>query len=198
MAQACSRFQNVTQQECLDKTWTTTSESEVNCIIQFSPLGQQFQSIIHKHWSIIESDSALKCLSVPPHIVSKGPSNLRHMLVRAELPSLTQPHFLQRIPYGSYRCVICSLCNFTHKTNSFRQSCSGKLFNIKGVISCNTSNVIYMLKCPCCVAYIGQTTRSIKTRISEHRSNNIKLCSCTLYSSFSHCFVHQVSGDWTS
>ena len=28
-----------------------------------------------------------------------------------------------------------------------------------------------MLKCPCGLAYIGKTSRSLKTRISEHRSN---------------------------
>ena len=28
-----------------------------------------------------------------------------------------------------------------------------------------------MLKCPCGLAYIGKTTRPLKTRISEHRSN---------------------------
>ena len=30
--------------------------------------------------------------------------------------------------------------------------------------------VIYMLKCPCGLSYIGKTRRSLKTRISEHRS----------------------------
>lgn len=28
-----------------------------------------------------------------------------------------------------------------------------------------------MIKCPCGLAYIGKTTRCLKTRISEHRSN---------------------------
>ncbi len=30
---------------------------------------------------------------------------------------------------------------------------------------------IYLTKCPCELAYIGKTTRSLKTRIAEHRSN---------------------------
>ncbi|OCT55206.1 hypothetical protein XELAEV_18003870mg, partial [Xenopus laevis] len=32
-------------------------------------------------------------------------------------------------------------------------------------------NVIYLLKCPCGQGYVGQTSRSIKRRIKEHRGN---------------------------
>ena len=146
-------------------------EPTLNCVVQYSPLGSGFQSILKKHWYIIESDPQLKCLSTPPRIVFKRPPNLRNLLVRAHLPTLTQPNFLNSVPFGNYRCGHCSQCNFTHKTSTFSHPRTGKPFNIKGVISCNSKNVIYMLKCPCGLAYIGKTSRSLKTRISEHRSN---------------------------
>ena len=46
-----------------------------------------------------------------------------------------------------------------------------KSLTIRGTITCSTSNVIYLLTCPCGLAYVGQTSRALKTRISEHRSN---------------------------
>ena len=92
--------------------------------------------------------------------------------MRADLPPVKGPgDFLQDIPPGNYRCGRCTQCNFTQKTNTFTHPRTGKVFNIKGIITCNTNNVIYMLKCPCGLAYIGKTTRPLKTRISEHRSN---------------------------
>ncbi|OCT88361.1 hypothetical protein XELAEV_18016991mg, partial [Xenopus laevis] len=40
---------------------------------------------------------------------------------------------------------------------------------IKHYATCDTENVIYLLKCPCGKGNVGQTSRSIKTRIKEHR-----------------------------
>ncbi len=42
---------------------------------------------------------------------------------------------------------------------------------LKGVITCTTKNVIYMIKCPCGLVYIGKTQCALKTRIAEHRSS---------------------------
>lgn len=45
---------------------------------------------------------------------------------------------------------------------------------VKGQYTCNSMNVIYILKCPCGKCYVRQTSRSIKVRVNEHRS-----CICT-------------------
>nr|XP_055053666.1 uncharacterized protein LOC129438772 isoform X1 [Misgurnus anguillicaudatus] len=165
------RYEQVSQDECLQRTKVQNSISKVNCIVQYSPIGNQISDIVNKHWHIIQSDPGLKVFTSPPRVVFKRPPNLRNGLVRAHLPSLTSPHFLQEAPPGNYRCGRCAQCNFTYKTKTFNHPHTGKSFDIKGTITCHTSNVIYMLKCPCGRAYIGKTTRPLKTRISEHRSN---------------------------
>lgn len=41
---------------------------------------------------------------------------------------------------------------------------------------CNTDHVIYTIKCPCGLLYVGKTERKLKTCITEHKSrirNNI-------------------------
>lgn len=63
-----------------------------------------------------------------------------------------------------YVLVVCAKgiypqCNFTHKTTTFNRPHSRRVFNISRVITCQTNNVIYLLKW------------SLKVWISEHRSN---------------------------
>lgn len=146
-------------------------DQRLNCVIQYSPLGKQFTHIVNKHWHILQSDPLLSSFSVPPRVVYKRPPNLKSMLVRANLPSFTEPHFLDSIPDGNYRCGHCAQCHFTVKTQTFKHPRTGKTFAVKGKITCNTNNVIYLLKCPCGLGYVGKTSRPLKTRISEHRSN---------------------------
>lgn len=47
----------------------------------------------------------------------------------------------------------------------------GEKIPSKGFFTCNSSNVIYTIKCPCGKMYIGQTSRAIKIRLTEHKSN---------------------------
>lgn len=169
--EARSKFDQMSQTDCLKHTRSDTSAPSVNCFIQYSPLGKDIKRIINKHWHIVATDLALDCFKTSPRLVFKRPPNLRNLLVRAHLPPLTPPHFLQSVPHGNYRCGNCTQCNFTQKTTIFRHPRTGKSFKIRGVITCNTANVVYMLKCPCGLAYVGKTTRPLKTRISEHRSN---------------------------
>ena len=166
------KFETVTQKQSLERTRAKKLEHRINCIIDYSPLGKDFEKIIKKHWYIVQTDSTLKDFSAStPRIVYKRPQNLRDMLVRADLPPSAPPHFLQDVPHGNFRCGHCTQCNFTHKTKTFSHPRTGKSFKINGTITCNTCNVIYMLKCPCGLCYIGKTTRPLKVRISEHRSS---------------------------
>ncbi|OCT65591.1 hypothetical protein XELAEV_18041829mg, partial [Xenopus laevis] len=47
----------------------------------------------------------------------------------------------------------------------------GTPIKLNDYATCESNYVIYMLKCPCGQAYIGQTTRAVKERIKEHRGN---------------------------
>lgn len=172
IANARDKFNNVSQLDCLHHTNTNTKkDSRLNCIIPYSPLGKEFELIVTKHWHILQTDQSLNEFSVPPRVVYRRPPNLNNKLVRADLPSTTEPHFLETLPDGNYRCGHCAQCHFTEKTKTFKHPRSGKTFYVKGKITCSTNNVIYLLKCPCGLAYVGKTSRPLKTRISEHRSN---------------------------
>ena len=71
---------------------------------------------------------------------------------------------------GNYRCGRCAQCNNTSDCKSFRHPLTGKKFKHKNFINCNSTNVVYMLTCPCGKAYVRQTKRCLKLRISEHKT----------------------------
>ncbi len=68
---------------------------------------------------------------------------------------------------GFLRELLLPLLHFLRCEKSLPSS--GKSLKIRGTISCKTTNVIYMLRCPCGLGYVGKTSRQLKTRIAEHR-----------------------------
>ncbi|OCT87563.1 hypothetical protein XELAEV_18021259mg, partial [Xenopus laevis] len=54
---------------------------------------------------------------------------------------------------------------------TLRHPANGTPVKLNHFATCDTSYVIYMLKCPCGLAYIGQTIRAVKTRIKEHKGS---------------------------
>ena len=60
--------------------------------------------------------------------------------------------------------------SFARVTRVTASGYTGKKYKQKSFINCNSTNVIYMLTCPYGKAYIGQTKRCLKVRISEHKT----------------------------
>lgn len=89
---------------------------------------------------------------------------------QSDLPPIRSATFLNQLS-GNFKCGACAQCNFTNKCDSFYHPTTGQKFKIRGTITCKTTHVVYMIKCPCSLAYVGMTTRALKTRISEHRSD---------------------------
>ncbi|KAJ0063651.1 hypothetical protein NL108_004773 [Boleophthalmus pectinirostris] len=139
----------------------------------YSKPAEQLKNIITKHWHILKTDSSLGvAFKEHPLVVYKRGRNLGDRLVHSYLPPNQTTHqtILTPIPDGNRRCGGCSQCNYTYRCNSFKHPHTGKEIKIKGIISCNTKSVIYMITCPCGKAYVGKTSRALKTRIAEHRS----------------------------
>ncbi|OCT83342.1 hypothetical protein XELAEV_18025881mg [Xenopus laevis] len=60
--------------------------------------------------------------------------------------------------------------NSVTKGNSFFHPHSGKKYSIKIYYPCESTYVIYLLKCPCGLLYVCETTQKICDRISKHKS----------------------------
>jgi hypothetical protein len=135
-------------------------------------LGKAFKDIIRKHWYIVDTDPQLKPIfKYPPCMVFKRLPNVRDIVVKSDYPPEKRETFLDKVLQGNYKYGQSAQCIFTYKCNSFTHSSTGQRFKIKGLITCMSTNAIYMLKFPCGLSHIGKTFRSLKIRISEHCSN---------------------------
>ncbi|XP_075697305.1 uncharacterized protein LOC142742645 [Rhinoderma darwinii] len=156
---------------------TTRNDTKLNRIPfvhTYHPLVPKFQQIIRKHWhhlstaypTILEFKSpAMMCLKRPP--------NFRDRLVRADIGSntkLPRQTFLRPRHNGTFPCLHCSCCSNVIKGDRFQHPHTNKSFPIKGFYTCDTNFVVYLVKCPCGLIYVGETTQHIRDRITSHKS----------------------------
>ena len=84
--------------------------------------------------------------------------------------------------FGLSGATSCTVCPFIEDgRNQYTFYSTGQTFKIKSHITCETSNVIYMIQCTKCnLQYIGETKRRLKDRFNEHRRPIINpFCSYT-------------------
>ncbi|OCT58440.1 hypothetical protein XELAEV_18002112mg [Xenopus laevis] len=140
----------------------------------------KFEKILQKHWHILKKDKDLSHhLTEKPKILYKKPQTLKQILVPSCIPveKKATKTFLAQDNKGFYPCKKCKACRTCkikeQKCFQFQSKVTKETFDIKSLITCNSTNVIYLLQCPCNLQYIGRTGRCLKTRIGEHM-NNIK------------------------
>lgn len=74
---------------------------------------------------------------------------------------------------GSFPCGgPCLVCQHTRPVCSFQHPSKNVSYPIHYRITCETRNVVYIIKCMGCgKCYVGETSRQLRTRISEHLDN---------------------------
>ena len=153
-------------------------------VITYNPALPNISRIIHKHSDVLySSDRCKNVFTNPPLVAYRRCKNISDILVRANLPEPTNTD-QSRSPSGSFRCnkTSCTVCPFIDDgRNQYSFYSTGQTFEIKSHITCETSNVIYMIQCTKCnLQYIGETKRRLKDRFNEHRRPIIKpFCSYT-------------------
>lgn len=124
-----------------------------NIVTLYKLICLSLTSLFHLEWFIKDLPIWTPCWFVPTYHLLQSLTSLKRYLMATTGVDIVHNVTSQK------------------KTNTFKHSRSGKTFSIKGKITYNTNNVIYLLKCPCGLAYVGKTSRALKIRISEHRSN---------------------------
>lgn len=149
-----------------------TEHEGLAMVSTFSPISSSVKRIVNKHWHILKTDPQIaSAFTHPPKHFYKRTSNFRNLLVKSDLPIPKPRHFLSRIPNGNFPCHNCVHCYAMLKSDTFTHHSTGKTYAVKGRITCNTTHIVYLLKCPCNLYYVGKTKRLLKTRICEHKSS---------------------------
>ena len=118
--------------------------------------------------AILLDERMTKAMSEPPIVGKRNCKSLRGMLMPSKLPIERDPN------PGCFKCMKkCILCSkYLIQTTHFQNT--GENFKIRGRISCQSTNVIYLLfcakQCPNS-KYVGLTETSLYTRFGSHRSH---------------------------
>lgn len=164
---------NIDRPSLLTKTPrpTRTSKPRLCFSTRYSPTAGKIKHVIKKHWRILQSDPSLKEICAePPRFTFKRARNIRDRLVHSDMKVSNPTTWLSNPPIGFYKCGHCAQCSNSTNAKHFSHPMTGKSFSINSFINCNSTHVIYLLKCPCGLVYIGQTKRQLKIRISEHKT----------------------------
>ena len=93
-------------------------------------------------------------------------------IIRAKLPSTISR--ISRIIPGMYKCrkygKECTICPWVKEGKIAISTNAGYIKEITSHLTCQSRNIVYMIECDKCrLQYIGETDRSLKERISEHK-----------------------------
>ncbi|XP_062836681.1 uncharacterized protein LOC134298951 [Anolis carolinensis] len=147
---------------------------------ELSHYSKHIIQIIKKHWHLLQDIPGCDKL---PIFGNRRTKNIREYLIHTDLTTpISTPKSTLR---GHYPCGHCKCCPQSWKTKEIYNHRNKVGTTLKHFSTCNSNNVIYLLTCDCDLWYIGKTTRSLRIRISEHKSRIKNLSTeSLLYSHF--------------
>ena len=139
-----------------------------NLCLTYSMNFPNVNNILRRHYNIIEQSERLKrALPTVPGVTYRRSRNLKDTLVNSRLNS-SQPDSGCR-PCMKARCLVCKQMNQTSTASSTNSQYSIK---VRGQLTCDSSNVIYLLQCEVCkMQYVGQTETAFRLRFNNHRAH---------------------------
>ena len=166
------QFQQVsktTRTEARAKGPKTNQVSKIKFLTIYNPSLSKIDRIIRKHLSLLDIDDSLKQLC-PANIFSiifKRNKNLKEILAPSKY--LNPKNSRKNCITSCYKCDICKIYMVFDRT--FKCTATGKLYYIKGEMSCESTNLIYLITCVKCLEqYVGSAIK-FKSRFRIHKSD---------------------------
>ena len=130
------RAANISRTNAL-QTKPKTSNDVVPFVVTYNPALPRISNILRKHFNILHSSNRCKdVFKQPPFVAYRRSPNLRDILVKAQLPVISNNHF----PPGSFRCgQNCATCPYiTNGLTRYTFYATGETRSITSHITCNT------------------------------------------------------------
>lgn len=153
-------------------TATTKKTDDIVYISTYDTHAEVNKSSIRKAWHMLGKDP--KCgrlFEKPPKFLYHKGLSIANPLVKSDIKT-KKPHLLPATTgKGTFPCNNCQHCSSVIKGSQIYHPTKGSTIPVKGYFTRNSENVVYLLKCPCGMAYVGQTSPNVKVRLNEHKSN---------------------------
>lgn len=126
----------------------------------FGPMSGQISHIVRQHWGLLQKGCPeVEGFKQLPLMSYKRDSSVRTD-VGPQKPIMIQCTFVPA-KMGNFPCLHCACCNNLTKGDSLTHPYSGRQFQIKQRYTCTSNYVIYLIKCPCGMCYVGETTQEV-------------------------------------
>ncbi|XP_078523015.1 uncharacterized protein LOC144792032 [Lissotriton helveticus] len=147
----------------------TQKNQPIMFVTNFSQVSHQVKNIINRNWHLVADKTATP---IPKPMFSfRRNRTIRNSLVHTyrDIPKTVQTTIDGNpLPTGTYPCSGCVNCASIIKGSKI--TANERSVNIKSFINCRTTNIIYLIQCPCQKSYVGETSREVRLRLNEHRS----------------------------
>uniref|UniRef100_A0A803K3M7 Reverse transcriptase domain-containing protein n=1 Tax=Xenopus tropicalis TaxID=8364 RepID=A0A803K3M7_XENTR len=146
------------------------NDNRMTFVGKFDKKSRKIENVIRKYWPILQSDTKHGSLfSKLPRFAYKRGSSLKDILCPTQSFS-TKTLFEGKPKIGTFPCMECNCCSSIIKGSNIHHPLSGVEIPLKAYATCKSKFVIYVLKCPCGMLYVGKTFRPVNTRIKEHKN----------------------------
>ena len=157
-----------TRAEARQKQNRKEKVSYVKFIATYNPALHNINKIIKNNRSILYTDEKMKKI-FPPNTIKKlyrREKNLKEILS----PSLFLSNAKQvELVTSCKKCDICK--NFLASGTKFKYKVAGRVYNIRGKLTCNTPNVVYLISLSNCYdQYVGSAL-DFESRFRTHKSD---------------------------
>ena len=174
---AVERALKIPRDQALKKVIKNKNSKRPVFAVKYDPRLPLISPITNKHWrSMIVQDEYLKqVFKEPPLTAYKRQKNIKDSIIRAKVSMEPNKRPKRKNP-GMKKCgKWCTACPFVKEGTSVQIDNKNK-WKINQNVNCSTTNIVYLIECiKCKERYVGESERSLKCRLADHRgyvSNN--------------------------
>lgn len=172
ISEHAEKVQKISKFEARRQKRTKKQMERIPFVSTYTEESSRIGQVINKHWSILkDSFTQIPGFQKPPLLSYRKGVSLKDRLVKSEIQverGLKQTHF-GSARKGSFPCLSCVNCRIMQKGEVFTHPNTGKRYDLKHFLTCNSEWVVYIIWCPCKLLYVGETSLDLKTRLNQHR-----------------------------
>ena len=143
------------------------TDDRIPLVVTYNRTLPDIQSILKKHWHILQLEPTLKeCFKNPPILAFRRNKNVGDMLKKTTKEQKCG-HSKPCTINSRYKC-----CKQMTDTSSFKSQQTGKVYKIYNEADCKSKKVIYLLECTKCrLQYVGKSEPPFHFRMAQYRSD---------------------------